>query len=200
MSGNGKTTYPEFAAKMGWKVEPEAPIYEEEEPVWVRSPSGEKRDYKKQKRERPAVEFIGWRKGPALPVEYLIDRMIKRRGAGIIGGQPKDGKSLVAASRIFDRLRVRALPRIHLGQRAQFPIQARCKQQSERGDKDPGQRQRRNCHDGCRHPSDQRKQDHSYGKTDQQGENALVQHAPPVHPQRGRGADNAHSASDHQQR
>ena len=47
---------------------------------------------------RRPVEFIGWRTGPAPPIEYLIDRMIKRRGAGVIGGQPKDGKSLIATN------------------------------------------------------------------------------------------------------
>jgi hypothetical protein len=50
------------------------------------------------KTTRKPVEFIGWRTGPPPPIEYLIDRMIKRRGAGVIGGQPKDGKSLIAAN------------------------------------------------------------------------------------------------------
>jgi hypothetical protein len=96
MNGNDtKTSYAALATELGWH--PNDLIYEEE-PAWVRAPGGGGGRGKKPRIERPPVEFIGWRKGPRQGVEYLVDRMMKRRGAGILGGQVKDGKSTIAAN------------------------------------------------------------------------------------------------------
>jgi hypothetical protein len=81
----------------GWKpgIEVDPTHYEYEEEPWTfRPPRGARN---KKTVNRQPVEFIGWRKGPRPTIEFLVDRMLKRRGTGILGGQPKDGKSTIAA-------------------------------------------------------------------------------------------------------
>jgi hypothetical protein len=102
MNGNGKTTYEDFAAKMGWKVEPEAPIYEEEEPV-----------FSTEEGKRATSNGSGWdenvKPSPLLPVQstaefisnftppdYLVYGLIQRRFIYSMTGPTGEGKTSVA--------------------------------------------------------------------------------------------------------